>query len=95
MKHATAPALRQLDDLLLALRALGMLREPRPGCFYRQGTAFLHFHEDPSGLFADVKLAPGEFTRLPASSAAQRAHILAAVRRTIASWPPPKASRAS
>ena len=31
------------------------LNEKKPGIFYRKSRAFLHFHEDPIGLFADVR----------------------------------------
>ena len=55
MKHATAPALDRLATLLVELRAIEGLNEKRPGIFYRKSRAFLHFHEDQAGLFADVR----------------------------------------
>src|SRR6201996_1333862 len=57
MNHATAEGLAPLTALLAALRAVPGLVEKRPGVFYRKGKAFLHFHEDPAGLFADVRPA--------------------------------------
>jgi hypothetical protein len=57
MKHAGSLALDQLEPLLAAIRALPGLKEKGRGVFYRGGKAFLHFHEDPAGLFADVRLA--------------------------------------
>ncbi len=55
MKHASPGALDRLGDLLAALRAIDGLNEKRPGIFYRKSRAFLHFHEDPAGLFADIR----------------------------------------
>jgi hypothetical protein len=37
--------------------------------------AFLHFHDDASGVFADVRLAEG-FARLPVTTPSQQADLL-------------------
>ncbi len=63
MKHATAAALDRLEPLLAELRELPVLREKSRGVFYRKSSTFLHFHEDPAGLFADIRRADGEFDR--------------------------------
>ena len=84
MRHARPEALERLEPLLQELRKLSVLREKSRGTFYRGPKAFLHFHEDPAGLFADVKLAGPEFTRRRVSTAAERRSLLAAVRRTLA-----------
>lgn len=63
MKHAGATALDRLEPLLAALRALPGLKEKARGVFYRGGRAFLHFHEDPAGLIADLRLAGPDFER--------------------------------
>jgi hypothetical protein len=55
VKHAGAVALEALSDLLEMLRTRTALVEKRPGIFYLKGKAFLHFHEDRAGLFADVR----------------------------------------
>jgi hypothetical protein len=60
MRHAGAGALDALAPLLAELRALPGLVERTRGVFYRKGRAFLHFHEDPKGLFADVRDAAGD-----------------------------------
>ena len=60
MKHAGPGALDQLEPLLAQLRGLGGMVEKKRGVFYRKSQAFLHFHEDPKGLFADLR----DFTRL-------------------------------
>ena len=77
MKHASPATLAALAPLLLAVRALPGLVERRPGCFYRRSLAFLHFHDDPTGLFADVRLAGDEFSRWRVSDAAEQTALLA------------------
>jgi hypothetical protein len=56
VRHARAEALNQLEPLLTELRARDVLKERTPGSFYYKSKGFLHFHEDPAGLFADLKL---------------------------------------
>ena len=57
MRHATSAALDELEPVLTRLRRLDGLVEKSRGVFHRRSKAFLHFHEDPSGLHADVRLA--------------------------------------
>lgn len=65
MKHASPTALDALEPLLAEVRGLPGLAERSRGVFYRKGRAFLHFHEDPKGLFADVRDAAGaDFERI-------------------------------
>lgn len=79
MKHAGAEALDQLEPLLAELRGLPNLREKSRGIFYRKGQAFLHFHEDPKGLFADVRDISGRgFERIDVTGAEGRAELLTA-----------------
>ena len=59
MKHAGAAALDQIEPLIARIRAIPALREKSLGIFYVKSRAFLHFHEDPKGLFADVRSADG------------------------------------
>ncbi|MEW5684354.1 MAG: hypothetical protein AB1942_05515 [Pseudomonadota bacterium] len=81
MKHATPAALDQLEPLLAELRALPGLVERSRGVFYRKGRAFLHFHEDPRGLFADVRDADGsDFERIEVSTEPGRNALLEATR---------------
>ena len=81
MKHATATALDQLEPLLIALRALPGLKEKGRGVFYRKSRAFLHFHEDPKGLFGDVRdAADRDFDRFDVTAEAGRRALLAAAR---------------
>jgi hypothetical protein len=84
MKHAGAEALDQLGALLEALRRLPALRERRRGVFYLSGRAFLHFHEDPAGLFADLRDASGaDFERWEVTTSERRARFLAEVARRV------------
>lgn len=64
MKHAGPAALDELEPLLARLRDLPRLTEKSRGVFYRGSKAFVHFHEDPSGLYADVRRADGDFDRI-------------------------------
>jgi len=82
MKHAGPAALARLDDLLTPLRRYRALVEKRPGVFYRRGRAFLHFHEDPAGLFADIR-PDDAWIRLPVNEAAEQALLLATVDRVL------------
>ncbi len=75
MKHAGAAALRRLEGLLEEIRARPALQERRPGIFYHKSKAFLHFHEDPAGLFADLRGAAG-FERFPVNCEAERRRLL-------------------
>ena len=64
MKHAGPQALDQLEPLLARIRALPGLAEKSRGAFYRKSRAFLHFHEDPKGLFADIRIEGDDFERV-------------------------------
>jgi hypothetical protein len=80
MKHATPQALSAVSALLAELRELEPLTERTPGSFYLKSKAFLHFHEDPSGLYADVKLDLASFTRLRVTTRQEQAALLAQTR---------------
>jgi hypothetical protein len=78
MKHAGSVALDQLEAILADLRTLPQIRERTRGIFYRQSKSFLHFHEDPTGLYADLRIG-AEFERFPVNTKADYATLLAAV----------------
>jgi hypothetical protein len=78
MRHAGPQTLAALTDLLAAVRARGGLREPWPGVFYRNGKAWLHFHEDRAGLFADLRTG-AEWQRFRVSEPDEQAALLAAI----------------
>ena len=79
MKHAGEDALNRLEPLLEELRATEELVEKRRGIFYRKSAAFLHFHEDPAGLFADVRLGE-DFARYRVETDGERSALLAIIR---------------
>ena len=78
MRHARGEALDELEPLLARIRALPGLTERTRGIFYRKSRAFLHFHEDPAGLFADIRGADdGDFERLDVTQIEARERLLA------------------
>ena len=79
MRHVTAAGLDVLDDVLSELRGVDGLTEKSRGVFYRGSRAFLHFHEDPSGLYADVRL-DADFERMRVTTKAERKRLLSVVR---------------
>jgi hypothetical protein len=75
VKHAGPAALDTIDGLLARVRAHAVLKEPKRGTFYLKSSAFLHFHEDPAGMFADLKLG-GDFQRFRVSTRQEQAAFL-------------------
>jgi hypothetical protein len=85
MRHATDAALDRLEELLQQVRRRHPgLKERKRGAFYWDGQGWLHFHEDPAGLFADVKIA-GAWSRQPVNSAAERKALLDRLATTLGS----------
>jgi hypothetical protein len=82
MRHAGPAALAALDELIIAIRGRGGLKEPRPGIFYRKGKAWLHFHEDKAGLFADLRTGTA-WQRFRVSDAEEGAKLLATIDRSL------------
>ena len=79
MKHARSDALDSLEPLLREIRLVPGLVEKSRGVFYRNSQAFLHFHEDPSGTHADVRLGE-EFARYRAETEAEQQALLDMIR---------------
>jgi hypothetical protein len=75
----SAAGLDELDDVLSELRGVDGLKEKSRGVFYRGSRAFLHFHEDASGLYADVRL-DADFERMRVTTKAERKRLLSVVR---------------
>ena len=81
MKHAGDACLDALEPLLKEMRAFSGISEKKRGVFYRGSKAFLHFHEDPEGFFADLRFAPsGDFDRYRVSTAAEQKRFTQIVR---------------
>ncbi|WP_293907279.1 hypothetical protein [Phenylobacterium sp.] len=85
MKHAGPAVLDTIEPLLAEIRALGGLKEASRGIFYLKSRAFLHFHEDPKGLFADVRDADGrDFERIDVTEETGRRRLVAVARERMA-----------
>jgi hypothetical protein len=83
MKHASAAALHGLSELLEQIRAKEGVKEKKLGIFYRKSKSFLHFHEDPAGLFADLSLG-ADFARYPVNTKKEWTALLKAIDRALA-----------
>lgn len=76
MRHADTNTLTQLAPLLDQVRQrMPPLKEKGVGRFYLKSVAFLHFHHDPSGLFADLKIN-GDWHRYPVNDEADYIMLL-------------------
>jgi hypothetical protein len=82
MKHATDRALDSIEPLLCEIRKLDGLVERKRGIWYLHARAFLHFHEDPAGIFADVKVG-SDFQRFRVQTALERRDLLRRVKRLL------------
>jgi hypothetical protein len=83
MKHAGKDSLDRIEPLLSQIRGLKRFNEKSRGVFYAKSRAALHFHEDPAGVFADVR-RPGEaeFERFRIDDPAGQAALLARLQRS-------------
>ena len=79
MKHASRNCLCELSALLSQVRMIPGLVEKKPGIFYVKGKAYLHFHEDPAGVFADARVHSDEFVRFPVNSDQEKVQLLNAL----------------
>jgi hypothetical protein len=78
VKHAGEAALDSIELLLAELRRIEGVRERKRGVFYRKSAAFIHFHEDPAGIFADLR-GPDGWIRLPVNPPPERDQSSAAL----------------
>ena len=83
VKHIGGENLDRLEPLLGSLRELDGIKEKKRGVFYRKSKAFLHFHEDPAGLFADVKLDGVIFERYAVTSRSDQRQLLTKIRQVL------------
>jgi hypothetical protein len=81
VRHARDQDLDRIEPLLTQIRtAAPLLREKKRGVFYLKGRAFMHFHEDPKGMFADIGAGDGkDFERLQVDDPAGANAVLARV----------------
>ena len=74
MKHAGSDALDQLEPILEEIRRIDGVREKKRGSFSCRSVGFLHFHEDPAGFFADLKVGD-DYVRLPINTKSQTQNL--------------------
>ena len=86
MRHARPETLKEVEPLLQELRSVPGLVEKRPGVFYRRSKAFLHFHEDPSGLHADVRFGE-EFERVRVETDMEHEALIERIKSYVAMAP--------
>jgi hypothetical protein len=79
MKHARPQTLEAIEPLLEKLRTIPGLVERKRGISYRGATAFLHFHEDPAGMFADLR-SGDDFERYAVNTQPEIARLLDAAK---------------
>jgi hypothetical protein len=79
VRHAGSAALDDLEPLLDELRRVPGLVERKRGVFSRRSKAFVHFHEDASGLYADVRL-DHDFERFRVQTPSERERLLTLIR---------------
>jgi hypothetical protein len=73
-----------IEPLLAVLREYSALKEIRPTAFHLKGKDFIHFHEEPKGIFADVRLSKGR-VRMPVSTQQEQAELLERIEETLSS----------
>jgi uncharacterized beta-barrel protein YwiB (DUF1934 family) len=68
--------------MLRHLRKDSSLVERTPGSFYRKSKAYLHFHEDMSGTYVDIKLNGEDFTRMRVTTSQEQARLLSLIAKS-------------
>jgi hypothetical protein len=72
-----------LAPLLAILRSYPALHEVRPAVFHLHGKDFIHFHETPEGICADVRLSKGQI-RMSVSTPSEQSELLERLDETLA-----------
>jgi hypothetical protein len=71
-----------LAPLLAVLRGYSVLREIRPAVFQLDSRDFIHFHEGPDGISADVRLSTGQ-VRMPVTTPPEQSELLGRIEDTL------------
>ena len=83
MKHASRETLDRLTDLLTAIRQYSPpLKEKKLGVFYLKSTAFLHFHDDPAGIFVDLKVED-DWVRYPVNNQQEWTDLITSIHQQV------------
>ena len=56
----------------------------KPDHFHLNGKGFIHFHDEPDGLWADIFLSKGVL-RMPANTTSERADVIGNIEPTLES----------
>ena len=64
-----------IEPLLMVLRGYPMLEEVREAEFYLKGRDFVHFHETPTGVIADVLLSKARVS-MPVDTSGEQSDLL-------------------
>ena len=82
MGRATKDTIAALAPLYDEVRSLGItgLEVKANGAVYQRRNGILHFHEDATGVQADVKVE-GEWQRIEVNNAAGRRRVVSLLRR--------------
>lgn len=75
MKQSTRET---LEPLLRFLRSYACLEETLESRFLLKGKDFVHFHDDPDGLWADAKLSKGRL-RLSVATRAEQGELMSLI----------------
>ena len=75
MRHETNAT---LEMQLNFLRSHEILSEVKPTNFQLNGKGFIHFHDEPDGLRADIFLSKGRL-RMPANTASEQADVIGTI----------------
>ena len=73
-----------LSILLNFLKSYEILNEVKPTNLHLNGKAFIHFHDEPDGLWADIFLYKGRL-RMPANTASEQAEVIGTIEPTLES----------
>ena len=73
-----------LARLLNFLRSYEILSEVKPINFHLDGKGFIHFHDEPDGLWADIFLSKGRL-RMPVNTASEQAGVIGSIEPTLES----------
>jgi hypothetical protein len=79
MEHAGPEALTEPEDVLKAILSRSRVKEHRPGYCYCKGKSLMHFHVDPSRVYADAKIGV-EWVRRRVTSQAEKTDFFSADR---------------
>lgn len=74
--------LNKLEPLLRFLRSYEVLEETSETRFLLKGRDFIHFHDDPDGLWADARLTKGRI-RLSVASQSEQGELMEMITRKL------------